>query len=346
MPSKKKSIAISDVAKKAGVSVATVSRVLNDSDLVKPETKSYILEVAAQMGYSLPARRPGPRPGTPARKKRVAFLNFIDSHHVDSDMHLTFIALQNGVKEGGRSAGLAVDVQFVGTDEPLSEALTEQKYAGFVLQGHRPHPSVEEFLRTQPCCWVTNNPWTPTWGDHVMLDHREAGMMAAEYLVDHKCRKLVVVKLGMADRVSALREEGFAYAAAKHGVESFSVVAKGPLPDAPEVYPEAIYVDEIIDGCKALPDFIDGIFFDSDRAMTTLYPAMVKEKVIHPGKTVLIGCNNQQVYLKGITPHPATMDAHFEQIGVVGVSQLAWRIKHPDFQRHRTLISPKLIALQ
>src|SRR4051812_19480696 len=43
---------IKDVARAAGVSVATVSRVHNGSDLVKEVTRQRVGEVAARMGYS------------------------------------------------------------------------------------------------------------------------------------------------------------------------------------------------------------------------------------------------------------------------------------------------------
>lgn len=76
-----KSKSIVDVAKRAGVSPATVSRVLNGSSLVTPETKQKVLAIADQLGYSLAARRPGPKPGQTSRKKKGVFINFLDRYH-------------------------------------------------------------------------------------------------------------------------------------------------------------------------------------------------------------------------------------------------------------------------
>jgi LacI family transcriptional regulator len=42
---------VSDVAKEAGVSVATVSRVFNDSDRVRPDTRERVLEAARRLDY-------------------------------------------------------------------------------------------------------------------------------------------------------------------------------------------------------------------------------------------------------------------------------------------------------
>ena len=45
-------VSIKDVAREAGVSVATVSRVCNDSGVVSDSTRQHVLDVAAKLGYS------------------------------------------------------------------------------------------------------------------------------------------------------------------------------------------------------------------------------------------------------------------------------------------------------
>ena len=42
---------IKDVANAAGVSVATISRVLSNPDLVKPATKEHVLQIIKEMNY-------------------------------------------------------------------------------------------------------------------------------------------------------------------------------------------------------------------------------------------------------------------------------------------------------
>src|SRR5690606_40421408 len=44
-------VTVYDVAKRAGVSIATVSRALNDSSRISPETRRRVLEVAEELGY-------------------------------------------------------------------------------------------------------------------------------------------------------------------------------------------------------------------------------------------------------------------------------------------------------
>jgi LacI family transcriptional regulator len=49
--SKNMTITIKDISQVAGVSYSTVSKALNDSPLVKPETKAKIMKIAKDMGY-------------------------------------------------------------------------------------------------------------------------------------------------------------------------------------------------------------------------------------------------------------------------------------------------------
>ncbi len=58
----RKKFRLEDVAKKAGVSVATVSRALNDSPLVSARTRDHIHEVLRQAGFSRPRRAEVARP--------------------------------------------------------------------------------------------------------------------------------------------------------------------------------------------------------------------------------------------------------------------------------------------
>jgi len=62
-----KKITIKDVAREAGVSVATVSNALNNADVVLPKTREHVLAVAQRLNYipnvngrRLRERRAGP----------------------------------------------------------------------------------------------------------------------------------------------------------------------------------------------------------------------------------------------------------------------------------------------
>lgn len=85
--SKGKKVTIYDVAKKAGVSLTTVSRTLNTPDKVKPKTKEKILRVIEELGF---------RPNTVARglaAKKTTTIGLI----ISDVSHATVAEVLNGV---------------------------------------------------------------------------------------------------------------------------------------------------------------------------------------------------------------------------------------------------------
>src|SRR5262245_62235871 len=86
---------IKDVALAAGVSPATVSRVLNGNDSVSPERAARVVAVAAELGY---------QPHGPARalrQQRTRLWAVI----VSDIQNPFFTAMVRGIEEAGRAAG-------------------------------------------------------------------------------------------------------------------------------------------------------------------------------------------------------------------------------------------------
>src|SRR5437762_251429 len=69
-------MSISKVAKLAGVSSSTVSRVINNHPRVAPDTAQSVRKAMQTLGYTPSERRPGPKPANRARSAStdVAFL--------------------------------------------------------------------------------------------------------------------------------------------------------------------------------------------------------------------------------------------------------------------------------
>lgn len=118
---------ISDVATRAGVSTATVSRALNGKSTVDPELAARVLAAADELGY---------RPNGPARnlrKQETAVLALIISD-VENPF---FTAISRGVEDVAHSAGYSV-VLCNSDDEPDKEreyidVALQERVAGVLL---------------------------------------------------------------------------------------------------------------------------------------------------------------------------------------------------------------------
>ena len=76
MPVKKSPVTIQDVAKAAGVSVSTVSRVLNERADVASDTREHILSVIDDLGYTTNLAARSMR----SHKKNLISISALDFH--------------------------------------------------------------------------------------------------------------------------------------------------------------------------------------------------------------------------------------------------------------------------
>jgi DNA-binding LacI/PurR family transcriptional regulator len=99
---------IRDVAAAAGVSYQTVSRVLNDSPNVNPDTRRHVLDVIARLGY---------RPNRAARALGSGRSAAVTAVIANTTLYGYASTLQ-GIEEAARLRGLAVGVRVVESDSP------------------------------------------------------------------------------------------------------------------------------------------------------------------------------------------------------------------------------------
>lgn len=102
------SVSIRDVARAAGVSYQTVSRVINDSPSVKDSTRGAVLEAIASLGFR-PNRAARALAGGPVQSVTVL---------VSNTTLYGFAAALEGIEEATREAGFAMGVRVVESDQP------------------------------------------------------------------------------------------------------------------------------------------------------------------------------------------------------------------------------------
>ena len=141
---------MADVAAQAGVSHQTVSRVLNDSPLVKENTKERVLEAIAALGYR---RNNAARMLATNRSRRIGMVSAHLALHGPSRIAVA-------VQEAGHEAGY--DVSLVGLSELSAESLESavgrlldeavEAIVVAVAHGRRSRPPRPSSCRS-PSCW-------------------------------------------------------------------------------------------------------------------------------------------------------------------------------------------------
>jgi LacI family transcriptional regulator len=337
-------MSISKVAKLAGVSSSTVSRVINNHPRVAPETAQSVRRAMQSLGYTPSERRPGPKPATRTRSSlgNIAFLVLGASGNRATP---AFQDLLRGVSIGASRHELNLIFHHVADPNRLPQRVLEQRVDGILLHGVTPQGEAREYLRRIPTVWLMGNVRRPDWGDQVLPDGYAIGEVAAKYLTTRGHRRLAYLNLDAGHW--ALRMYGHAFASAAQ--EQDAEVSRLEQTSDPSAGYWHDYSGEAVEGLVGryvdLKEPATGIFIAEDMQAAILQPALQKRGVkIGPGKVEVISCNNETPYLVGLTPKPAVIDIRVESIGRRAVEQLMWRMDHPDVpERIITAIEPMVV---
>ncbi len=329
-------MSIVEVARAAGVSHATVSRVINGSGPVREETARRVRQAMARLGYTPPPpeRRRGRKarpPGTSAPRHLVMLC--LDP---DPVRHSGFrMALFRGAQEAADREGVDVSLMHAGDPPRLPRLVRERRVDGLLLVGVSPDPVLVRDIRRLPHLRLTSHAGVE--GSDVLVGNEAVGRMAAAYLIERGHRSVAYLSAQEENPSYAVRGESFEKAAREAGV----AVARFAGRSADALKRDLERLIRRMLGNRKIPT---GLFCPSD-CITALSCGILAECGLRAGRDVeFVSCDNEEPYLAGLSPRPATIDVGCEARGRAGVEQLLLRIRHPGADRRaHLLIEPVLI---
>lgn len=171
---------LSDIAQQAGVSEATVSRVLNDRPGVAPETRQAVLTALDVLGYERPARL----------RKRSAGLVGLVVPELENPIFPAFAQIiESALAQAGYTSVLCTQTPGGVTEDEYVEMLLDRQVSGivFVSGRHADTAANHDRYRTliaRPLPVVLINGYVPGIpAPFVSCDDREAGELAVSHLV-------------------------------------------------------------------------------------------------------------------------------------------------------------------
>ena len=276
---KSKRATIKTIAEEANVTANTVSLALRDSPLVKKETKSLILEIAARQGYV---------PDIMAESLRLGYSKLIAV--VFSDIGNPLFSIKTKKIEAVlRSHGY--QVMIMDTNNELEQEKTVirsaigRKVDGVILspcQKGRDALDILEQYRI-PCVLVGRS-FDDSREDSVIWDNYSGGKMATRYLLSKGCRRVLCLLGPKELSTTNERKSGYIDALKEAGIEP----DKGLMCD-----PEEMEVEEILERKRGR---FDGVFAFND-------PIAWKVAVCLKDSTPIIGYDN----VKNSIPMPFSL---------------------------------------
>lgn len=215
---------IIDVAAVAGVSTATVSRVLSQPERVAEATRKRVLEVVQSLGYA---------PNVAARTLRTLRAAKI-LLTVPDISNPFFASIIRGAEEAARDAGYAVVVGDTRHDpqveDQYAEMLSRREVDGLIFLGHRLPDNLSPLLsRPGVAAPVVNGcEYSPDLGvPSVHIDNAAASSDAIEHLIALGHRDIGIVTGPLISPISRDRLSGAMEVAERHGLKDRLQIRNG-----------------------------------------------------------------------------------------------------------------------
>ena len=190
---KKKTKATSmDIAHRAGVSQATVSRVLRGSPLVNAETRKRVEEAVRELNYKVDRHASSLRT---QRSGTLALLLFEDPTQDDSHINPFFLSMLGSITRACARQGHDLLVSFQQlSDDWHADYEDSMKADGMILLGYGDYLAYESKLAHLVAQGTHFVRWGPVLqgqpGISIGCDNAEGGVLAGRHLVAQGCRKI------------------------------------------------------------------------------------------------------------------------------------------------------------
>ena len=261
---------LKDVAQLANVDVSTVSRALNGSSLVHPDTKTRVLAAAEELGY---------RPNLAAKSLRQGKNNTIGIIVPTIRMSI-FSDIVQSVSYNASVSGYSTVIAVTNEDPQLEQESILRMHSGFVdgiiitatdkntdllRRLYKDGFPIVQTVRSQ----VRNIP-------SILADYYSSAYEAAMYLHDHGCRKIGFVDGPVTLAPYHDRYIGYKDAIHELGLEDLSIITDSPTGNLQHFRLGYNGVNELLERCPEL----DGVMVAVDLQGLGAIRAF-KEKGIH-----------------------------------------------------------------
>ena len=329
---------IRDVAKKAGVSVGTVSRVLNGHSAVSTESRDRVYAVVSDLNYSPLRKRHNKHVGSSASRLEGKNIGIV---LLGMDRTLSSLPVVAAGLHGAVTAltdhGATVTLMDLPQLDRVPAQLTQWAVDGVLLKGSlqgnlvdAANPKLLDTFRALPCVWFLHRP-AGCWGDSVASDDIVIGKIAADHLIDRGHRHLAFLNPKTDQLAFTRRLMSFKWHAEAREASVGICCANFSNPQSfPSESPNSIEsVQELVDDLLDSHPNVTAIFVPSDSIAVLVYRALGVRGVRIPEDISVVSCNHEKRLIDGLRPSLTSIDIHPEAIGRAAIDQLALAIETP-----------------
>ncbi len=315
-------ISIRDVAQRSGVSIATVSNVLNNRCNVSDELRAKVLQAVEDLDYVA---------NPIARSMRNSKTFIIGVIVVDLNC-IFFAPMLKGIQNVTSKAGYSIityDSNYDGELEKRYVRMMKNNLAdGLIIAGLSDAENksfYERIMRTDtgrpfPIVSLENN-LCDIGIDSVYIDNEAAALTAASHLIELGCRRILHIKAPRATSSHSLRCMGYRKALSQAGI---------PYDPSLEVNGDfsAASGYNVVQAMLRTGVSFDGIFAANDQMAVGAIRALCNAKIPVPEKVKIVGFDN--TFISSIVnPSLTTINVPIYKMGMAAATQLLERLESP-----------------
>lgn len=334
-PQSRGTVTMSEVAAAAGVSLGTVSNVLNHPERVRAEVRDRVAETITRLKY---VRNSAARTLAAGRSNTVGYVmvDMANSLYTDigrgaedvtsaSDMYLV---VANAGVDGGTQRQVAYIDHFM-----------ENQLQGVLLAVFDNDVSGTERIRRAGGRVVLLDVATDVEIDActVRIDYELSGYLAADHLIRQGRTRLAFAGGERSIRAIAERLAGAERAVAEHEGLSIEFLPSDDLQAVDGRAVAALLSD------RTREQMPDGIIAAADLVATGLMPGLLARGLQIPSDIALIACDDNKTGYDNAVPL-STIDLPGYAVGQAGMTLLLDEIQNPDHEHRRVVLQPSLSA--
>ncbi|HEX2954324.1 MAG TPA: LacI family DNA-binding transcriptional regulator [Bacillota bacterium] len=322
---------INDVAKAAGVSVATISRVLNQSERVKPETRERILRIIEELKYAPDASAKALRSrktnqiGVVLPDISVMFymelLKGIENTAMGSDYNLIICDAQNQAKREQEYMKLLTEKRLDGLIL-INSLMEDKEIAGLAERGFPVVSIGREILNSNISSILVSN-WS-------------GACQAVEHLIGHGHTRIAYL------RGDKSRDDEERFAAYRHVLNQHGIAYD------PQLVERGFFTED--GGAKAFHKLVNrtqftAVFAGNDEMAVGVFGKARELGIEVPREMAVVGFDNIRL-ARHIVPGLTTADMPKQQLGSSAARKLIEILNHGDIEYEKTILRSELVIRQ
>jgi LacI family fructose operon transcriptional repressor len=325
----KKAAKIKDVAAAAGVSVATVSRVLANKTFVRPELRMRVLEAAQALSY---------QPNQAARSLRSQTSNTI-ALLVSDIRNPFFTALSRAVEDACYLQGMSV---FLGNtdedprrEEMYLDLIRSERVAGLIYSPTRETAETFGELHLDIPTVVVDRAVSGADVDSVVIDNAGAAQQLTAHLLEHGYRRVAGI-FGSASTTGQARYSGYMQALREHGITLAPQWATFASPRIEEGHAAAAKL-------LALPEPPDAIIGTNSLLTAGALMAIRERGLAIPTQIALAGFDDD-TWTTLVEPPVTVVAQPTYEIGTTAAELLLQRLADPARSTRQVILKAQLVV--